>query len=141
MGKARRLYEYSQDIIGSGLYQNHYLTVEKAFFYNGLFKACFMDCTDAAEAALAEVAEQVFSVSNVLENVNTSNAAYKAVSGAAYDATLTAASGYKKLTASDVTVKMGGQTVTNAFTAETGKVAIANVTGPVVITATGVANG
>ena len=141
MGKARRLYEYSQDIIGSGLYQNHYLTVEKAFFYNGLFKACFMDCTDAAEAALAEVAEQVFSVSNVLENVETSNAAYKAVSGSAYDATLTAASGYKKLTASDVTVKMSGQTVTNAFTAETGKVAIANVTGPVVITATGVANG
>ena len=51
------------------------------------------------------------------------------------------AAGYKKLTASDVTVKMGGQTVQNAFAAETGKVAIANVTGPVVITATGVANG
>ena len=83
----------------------------------------------------------MFIVSNVLENVNTSNSAYKAVSGSAYDATLTAASGYKKLTAADVTVKMSGQTVTNAFTAETGKVAIAQVTGPVVITATDVANG
>ena len=100
-----------------------------------------MDCTDAAEAALAEVAEQVFSVSNVLENVNTSNAAYKAVSGSAYEATLTAASGYKKLTASEVSVKMSGAVVENAFTADTGKVAIAKVTGPVVITATGVANG
>ena len=140
MGEARRLYEYSQDVIGSGLYQNHYLTTEKAFFYNGLFKACFIDCTDAAEAALGDLAEIVFSVSNVLENVNTSNAAYKAVSGSAYEAVLTAADGYKKLTAADVSVTMSGATVANAFTADTGKVAIASVTGPVVITATGVAN-
>lgn len=54
-GRATRLYEYSQDISGRGLFTNHYLTVERAYFHNGLFKAAKIDCTAAATAAKAEL--------------------------------------------------------------------------------------
>lgn len=55
MGKATRLYEYSQDISGRGLFTNHYLTVERAYFHNGLFKAARLDASAAATAARAEL--------------------------------------------------------------------------------------
>lgn len=54
-GRATRLYEYSQDISGRGLFTNHYLTVERAYFHNGLFKAARIDATAAATAARAEI--------------------------------------------------------------------------------------
>lgn len=55
---------------------------------------------------------------------------------AAFEATLTADSGY---TMSTVTVTMGGTDITStAYTAGTGKVSIASVTGDIVITATAV---
>lgn len=54
-GRATRLYEYTQDISGRGLFTNHYLTVERAYFHNGLFKACKIDATAAAIAARGEI--------------------------------------------------------------------------------------
>lgn len=54
-GRATRLYEYTQDISGKGLYTNHFLTVERAYFHNGLFKAARIDATAAAQAARAEI--------------------------------------------------------------------------------------
>jgi hypothetical protein len=55
LGRATRLYEYSQDISGRGLFTNHYLTTDRAYFYNGLFKACRIDCTTACVNARAEL--------------------------------------------------------------------------------------
>lgn len=54
-GRATRLYEYSQDISGRGLFTNHYLTVERAYFHNGLFKCAKIDATAAANAARGEI--------------------------------------------------------------------------------------
>lgn len=54
-GRATRLYEYTQDVIGKGLYTNHYLTVDRAYFHNGLFKSAVIDCTDASATALGEI--------------------------------------------------------------------------------------
>lgn len=54
-GRATRLYEYSQDILGSTLYSKHYLTTERAYFHNDLFKAARIDCTAAATSAKAEL--------------------------------------------------------------------------------------
>lgn len=57
-GRATRLYEYTQERIAKGLYYNHYLTTERAYFYNGLFKATSIDCTKACESALANLISQ-----------------------------------------------------------------------------------
>lgn len=55
LGRGTRLFEYSQDIIGKGLYTNHYLTTERCYFYNGLFKALYLDVTNAMNAELATI--------------------------------------------------------------------------------------
>lgn len=57
LGRGTRLFEYSQDVIGKGLYTNHYLTTERCYFYNGLFKALKLDVTSAIESALGELLE------------------------------------------------------------------------------------
>lgn len=57
MGRGTRVYEYSQDVIGSTLYSNHYLTTERCYFYNTLFKALFFNCAKAIETARAELLE------------------------------------------------------------------------------------
>lgn len=57
LGRGTRLFEYSQDVIGKGLYTNHYLTTERCYFYNGLFKALKLDVTSAMESALNELLE------------------------------------------------------------------------------------
>lgn len=73
------------------------------------------------------------SITNSLSHVSNSNAAVSVEDGAAYTATLTADSGY---TMGDVVVKMGGTDITStAYTASTGAISIAKVTGDVVITA------
>lgn len=79
-------------------------------------------------------AETVYrSITNTLSHVTTSNAAVSVEDGAAYTATLTAESGY---TMGAVTVTMGGADITStAYTASTGVISIASVTGDVVITA------
>lgn len=54
-GRATRVYDYTQDISGRARFTNHYLTVERAYFHNGLFKATRIDATAAATAARAEI--------------------------------------------------------------------------------------
>lgn len=76
------------------------------------------------------------SITNSLTHVTSSNAAVSVEDGAAYTATLTAESGY---TMGTVVVKMGGTDITStAYTASSGVVSIAEVTGDVTITASGV---
>jgi hypothetical protein len=73
------------------------------------------------------------SITNSLSHVLNSNAAVSVEDGAAYSATLTAESGY---TMGTVAVKMGGTDITStAYTASSGAISIASVTGDVVITA------
>lgn len=73
------------------------------------------------------------SITATLSHVTSSNAAVSVEDGAAYTATLTAESGY---TLGAVTVKMGGVDITStAYTASTGVISIASVTGDIVITA------
>jgi hypothetical protein len=50
LGRGTRLFEYSQDVIGKGLYTNHYLTTERCYFYNKLFKALKIDISVAITA-------------------------------------------------------------------------------------------
>ena len=76
------------------------------------------------------------SITNSLTHVTSSNAAVSVEDGAAYTATLTAESGY---TMGTVVVKMGGTDITStAYTASSGVISIAEVTGDVTITASGV---
>ena len=52
-GRATRVYDYTQDFIGKGRYMNSYLTSERAYFYNPLFKCFYLDCSVAETAKLA----------------------------------------------------------------------------------------
>ena len=54
-GRATRVYDYTQDTSGRARFTNHYLTVERAYFHNGLFKAARIDATAAATAARGEL--------------------------------------------------------------------------------------
>lgn len=54
-GRATRVYDYTQDISGRARFTNHYLTAERAYFHNGLFKAAKIDATAAATAARNEI--------------------------------------------------------------------------------------
>lgn len=74
-----------------------------------------------------------YSVTNNLTNVTNSNGATTVIEGAAYNATLTAKTGY---TLSEVSVTMGGETVSVTG----GVVSIASVTGNIIITASAVAD-
>ena len=72
-------------------------------------------------------------VTNSLVNVSTNNSAHAVQIGSAYSATLTADDGY---TMGDVTIVMNGADVTSsAWTSGTGAIAIATVTGNVVVAA------
>ena len=76
------------------------------------------------------------SITNSLTHVTSSNAAVSVEDGTAYTATLTAESGY---TMGTVVVKMGGTDITStAYTSSSGVISIAEVTGDVAITASGV---
>ena len=61
LGRGTRLFEYSQDVIGKGLYTNHYLTTERCYFYNKLFKCCSLNVTTAMQAELTEIMQEVVS--------------------------------------------------------------------------------
>ena len=77
-------------------------------------------------------------ITNSLSHVSNSNAAVSVEDGAAYTATLTAESGY---TMGNVVIKMGGTDITStAYTASTGAISIAKVTGDVTITAAATKN-
>lgn len=54
-GRATRVYDYTQDISGRARFTNHYLTVERAYFHNGLFKAARINAAGAATIALGDI--------------------------------------------------------------------------------------
>lgn len=137
MGRGRRLYEYSQDVSGKGLFTNHYLTDDMAFFYNGLFKACWIDCSKAAQTTKAELVEMpaTYTVTNTLSGCTTDNAAANTVANEPYSATITPEQG-KTLDGAQVSITMGGADVSNAFDSASGEISIASVSGNVVINIT-----
>lgn len=57
LGRGTRLFEYSQDVIGKGLYTNHYLTTERCYFRNFLYKCVKIEVADAISNALGDVSE------------------------------------------------------------------------------------
>ena len=135
-GHGRRLYEYTQDVIGETLFTNHYLHVEDCWFYNDLFKACSLDCASIAGGTLATMigSPTEYTITKSLTHCSGSNPATKIASGLSYTNTITAASGYT-LTGATVSVTMGGSDITATAYAD-GKVTIPNVTGNVVVSVT-----
>ena len=59
MGKALFTYDFTQEPVAKGRFLNQYLTVSRCYFYNELFKACQLDCTQAAQLALGEIIEKI----------------------------------------------------------------------------------
>lgn len=59
MGKALFTYDFTQEPVAKGRFLNQYLTVSRCYFYNELFKACQLDCTEAAQLALGEIIEPI----------------------------------------------------------------------------------
>ena len=57
LGRGTRIYDYGQDILGLARYSNHGLTTSRAYFYNNLFKALYLDVSDAVTSAEAEIME------------------------------------------------------------------------------------
>ena len=138
MGRGRRLFEYSQDVSGKGLFTNHYLTDEMAFFYNGLFKACWLDCSKAAEAALSDLVDTpvTYTVTNTLSHCTSNNVATTTIANEPYVATITASVGYK-LEGATVEITMGDANITNEVYND-GTISISSVNGNLVIKVTAV---
>lgn len=137
LGRGTRLFEYSQDIIGKGLYTNHYLTTERCYFYNPLFKCISLDVTGAMQAELGNVLEatEAHSITQTLSHCKSSNSAENIWDGKTFKAEYTADEGYT-LTGASVSVTMGGNAVANAY--DNGVVTIANVDGDIVVSITAV---
>lgn len=58
LGRGTRLFEYSQDVIGKGLYTNHYLTTERCYFRNLLYKCIKINVAAAMSNALDEISSE-----------------------------------------------------------------------------------
>lgn len=59
LGRGTRVFDYGQDILGLARYSNHGLTTERCYFYNTLFKALYLDVSDAVASAESEIMEDV----------------------------------------------------------------------------------
>ena len=134
LGRGTRLYEYSQDVIGKGLYTNHYLTVERCYFYNGLFKCLAIDAQEAVEAGEASVLEDntYYTVTDTYSHCSSDNDAEKVLAKKSYKATITAASGYTMTGATITTLTMGGTDISSTAY-DDGVIYIPRVTGNIVI--------
>ena len=135
LGRGTRLYEYSQDVIGKGLYTNHYLTVERCYFYNGLFKCLAIDAQEAVEAGEASVLEDntYYTVTATLTHCTSDNDATKVLAKKSYKATLTAGTGYTMEGATVTALTMGGVDISSTAY-DDGVISIPRVTGNIVIT-------
>lgn len=145
LGRATRIYDYTQDIIGSARYSNHYLTVERAYFHNGLFKGAYIDCTEACVDAKADVVAEPtsYSITKTLTQVTTDSTVASVVLNEQYKADFACNEGYTLDDDSAVaTVTMGGEALTDAIVVKAdgsgATVSIPRVTGNVVITITAV---
>ena len=137
LGRGTRLFEYSQDVIGKGLYTNHYLTTERCYFYNPLFKCVSLDVTSALQAEFGAIMEatEYYVITQTLSHCKSNNQAVSIEKGKTFKAAYTADSGYT-LTGATVSVTMGGNAVANAY--DNGVVTIANVDGDIVVSITAV---
>lgn len=72
MGRATFTYDYTNEYVAKGRFSNEYLTVSRAYFYNELFKACQLDCTNAAKLALRDLINKlpVFSKISSTDNLS-----------------------------------------------------------------------
>lgn len=140
LGRGTRLFEYSQDVIGKGLYTNHYLTTERCYFYNGLFKALRLDISVALGSAISEVMEDnvYYTITETLSHCTSDNELEKVLAGKPFEANYEAGEGYT-LEGATVSVTMGGASVAGAYA--DGKVSIAKVTGNIAISITAEAEG
>jgi len=138
LGRGTFLYEYSQDYIGKGLYTNHYLTVDRIYLYNELYKCLALDVSEAVADAKDDVLEDnvYYTVTNTLTHAETESTVAKVLSGKGFEALYTASTGYT-LTGATVSVTMGGSDIT-ASAYDDGKVTIGSVTGNIVVTITAV---
>lgn len=138
LGRATRLYDYTQDVSGKGRFTNHYLTVERAYFHNGLFKGAYLDCTEAMEDAKADVitAPTAYTVTKTLSHVTTTSTVSSVDQNEAYVATFVAGEGYT-LEGATVEITMGGNDITATAYVD-GVVSIAHVKGNLVIKITAV---
>ena len=146
LGRATRLFDYTQDIIGSARYTNHYLTVERAYFHNGLFKGCYIDCSEACASEKSTIVDTPtsYSITKTLTQATTDSTVASVYRNENYEAEFEVNTGYTLDDDSAVaTVTMGGDTLDDAIVvAEDGKsatVSIAHVTGNVVVTITAIA--
>jgi len=115
---------------GLGLYRNHILHVWQTIGYSCLTNAvAFVISSD--QTSDGDIADE-FSVTYTLKSgIDSSNKRKKVFEGQSYKTTLSGDS----LATDTVTVTMGGATITSeAYTASTGVVKIAKVTGDIVIT-------
>lgn len=55
LGRATRIYDFTDEKVAKGRFYNYYLTTERAYFHNTLFKSCVLDCTTACNTALATI--------------------------------------------------------------------------------------
>lgn len=135
LGRGTRLYEYSQDVIGKGLYTNHYLTVERCYFYNALFKCLAIDAQEAVEAGEGAVLEDntYYTVTATLTHCTSDNDATKVLAKKSYNATLTAGAGYTMEGATITALTMGGVDISSTAY-DDGVISIPRVTGNIVIT-------
>lgn len=146
LGRATRIYDYTQDIIGSARYTNHYLTVERAYFHNGLFKGAYLDCSEACTTEKGTIIKDAttYSVTKTLSHATTTSTVTTVASNEAYNAVFTVADGYTLTGQSAVaTVSMSGTDISaSAMTVsadgKTATVTINHVTGNLAITVTGV---
>lgn len=127
MGRATFIYDFTQEEVAKGRFRNEYLTVSRAYFYNELFKAAYIDCTAAASAAVDGLIDYPFDLDVDVDNGTTSDVPETIKAGEEVEFTVTAGSGYALPSA--ITVK-------NAiydYNATTGKVKISNAIGDVTI--------
>lgn len=146
LGRATRIYDYTQDIIGSARYTNHYLTVERAYFHNGLFKGAYIDCTEACTSAKGTiiVAPTSYTVTKTLTQATTTSTVTSVYRNEDYNAVFNVNTGYTLDDDSAIaTVTMGGNDITStamtvATDGKTATVNVAHVTGNIVVTVTAV---
>ena len=144
LGRATRLLDYTQDVIGSARYTNHYLTVERAYFHNGLFKGCYIDCGEACANEKAKIvdAPTSYSVTKTLSHVTTTSTVASVYRNEGYKATFEVASGYTLNGKVVATVTMGGESVEGgivvAADGASAVVEIEHVTGDIVVTITAI---
>lgn len=127
MGRARRIYDFTEEYVAKGRYANYYLTSSYAYFYNMLFKAARIDCTVAAQAALGGLIESPFDFEVDVEDGTASTVPETIQAGEEVEFTVTAGTGYALPSA--ITVANAVYT----YNPTTGKIKIYNAIGDVTV--------